>query len=228
MAAERCTFAYQVGPVAFHGFSSPTLPLDHEEAEGKSSGFHLQWFLKGQEEKQYTLQAGTSSQDQKGIGGPLKPSGIWRGDLTFTMKLWLFACLVACFVGAWMLVVHAQGAFEDCCLGYQHRIKWNVLRHARNYHQQEVSGSCNLRAVRFYFRQKVVCGNPEDMNVKRAMRILTARKRLVHWKSASDSQTERKKSNQMKSKVENPNSTSVRSATLGHPRMVMMPRKTNN
>uniref|UniRef100_A0A8C6IKB4 C-C motif chemokine 25 n=1 Tax=Mus spicilegus TaxID=10103 RepID=A0A8C6IKB4_MUSSI len=121
-----------------------------------------------------------------------------------------------------------QGAFEDCCLGYQHRIKWNVLRHARNYHQQEVSGSCNLRAVRFYFRQKVVCGNPEDMNVKRAMRILTARKRLVHWKSASDSQTERKKSNQMKSKVENPNSTSVRSATLGHPRMVMMPRKTNN
>uniref|UniRef100_A0A8C6IIU0 C-C motif chemokine 25 n=1 Tax=Mus spicilegus TaxID=10103 RepID=A0A8C6IIU0_MUSSI len=194
---SRCTFAYQVGPVAFHGFSSPTLPLDHEEAEGKSSG-------------------------------PLKPSGIWRGDLTFTMKLWLFACLVACFVGAWMLVVHAQGAFEDCCLGYQHRIKWNVLRHARNYHQQEVSGSCNLRAVRFYFRQKVVCGNPEDMNVKRAMRILTARKRLVHWKSASDSQTERKKSNQMKSKVENPNSTSVRSATLGHPRMVMMPRKTNN
>ncbi|XP_011240347.1 C-C motif chemokine 25 isoform X5 [Mus musculus] len=153
---SRCTFAYQVGPVAFHGFSSPTLPLDHEEAEGKSS------------------------------------------------------------------------AFEDCCLGYQHRIKWNVLRHARNYHQQEVSGSCNLRAVRFYFRQKVVCGNPEDMNVKRAMRILTARKRLVHWKSASDSQTERKKSNHMKSKVENPNSTSVRSATLGHPRMVMMPRKTNN
>ncbi|NP_033164.1 C-C motif chemokine 25 isoform X6 [Mus musculus] len=144
------------------------------------------------------------------------------------MKLWLFACLVACFVGAWMPVVHAQGAFEDCCLGYQHRIKWNVLRHARNYHQQEVSGSCNLRAVRFYFRQKVVCGNPEDMNVKRAMRILTARKRLVHWKSASDSQTERKKSNHMKSKVENPNSTSVRSATLGHPRMVMMPRKTNN
>eukprot|EP00072_Mus_musculus_P038510 XP_006508802.1 PREDICTED: C-C motif chemokine 25 isoform X4 [Mus musculus] len=121
-----------------------------------------------------------------------------------------------------------EGAFEDCCLGYQHRIKWNVLRHARNYHQQEVSGSCNLRAVRFYFRQKVVCGNPEDMNVKRAMRILTARKRLVHWKSASDSQTERKKSNHMKSKVENPNSTSVRSATLGHPRMVMMPRKTNN
>nr|BAE32438.1 unnamed protein product [Mus musculus] len=53
MAAERCTFAYQVGPVAFHGFSSPTLPLDHEEAEGKSSGFHLQWFLKGQEENRF-------------------------------------------------------------------------------------------------------------------------------------------------------------------------------
>uniref|UniRef100_F7C0M8 C-C motif chemokine ligand 25 n=2 Tax=Mus musculus TaxID=10090 RepID=F7C0M8_MOUSE len=59
MAAERCTFAYQVGPVAFHGFSSPTLPLDHEEAEGKSSGFHLQWFLKGQEEKQQTLSPGS-------------------------------------------------------------------------------------------------------------------------------------------------------------------------
>lgn len=41
----------------------------------------------------------------------------------------------------------SAGAFEDCCLGYQPRIKWNVLRHARHYHQQEVSGSCNLRAV---------------------------------------------------------------------------------
>lgn len=147
------------------------------------------------------------------------------------MNLQLFACLAACFVGAWVPVVHAQGAFEDCCLGYQPKVKWNVLRHARHYHQQEVSGSCNLRAVIFYFRQKVVvCGNPEDKDVKRAVKILTARKKPVHspQKSTSDSQTERKKSNHMKSKVENPKGTSMRNATLGHPRMVLMSRKTNN
>ncbi|XP_031194805.1 C-C motif chemokine 25 [Mastomys coucha] len=145
------------------------------------------------------------------------------------MKLWLFACLVAYFVGAWMPVVHAQGAFEDCCLGYHPRIKWSILRHARSYHKQEVSGSCNLRAVRFYFRHKVVCGNPEDMDVKRAIRMLTTGKRPVHnpRKNISDSQTERKKSNHMKSKVENPSSTSMRNATLGHSRMAMS-RKTNN
>ncbi|XP_028641354.1 C-C motif chemokine 25 [Grammomys surdaster] len=144
------------------------------------------------------------------------------------MKLWLFACLVACFVGAWMPETHAQGAFEDCCLGYQPRIRWNILRHARSYHRQEVSGSCNLRAVIFYFRQKVVCGNPEDMDVKRAMRALSSRKKPVHShrKSISDSQTDRKKSNHMKSKVENPNRTSIRNATLHHSRM--MSRKTDN
>lgn len=43
------------------------------------------------------------------IGGPIKPSGTWRGDPAFSMKLQLFACLAACFVGAWMPVVHAQG-----------------------------------------------------------------------------------------------------------------------
>ncbi|XP_076779840.1 C-C motif chemokine 25 [Arvicanthis niloticus] len=146
------------------------------------------------------------------------------------MKLWLFACLVACFVGAWVPVIHTQGAFEDCCLGYQPRIRWNILRHARNYHQQEVSGSCNLRAVIFYFRQKVVCGNPEDVDVKRAVRTLSARKKPVHspGKSTSDSQTERKRSNHVKFKVVNPNSTSIRNATLRHSRMVTMSRKTNN
>lgn len=43
------------------------------------------------------------------IGGPIKPSGTRRGDPAFSMKLQLFACLAACFVGAWVPVVHAQG-----------------------------------------------------------------------------------------------------------------------
>lgn len=45
-------------------------------------------------------------------------------------------------------LICSVGAFEDCCLGYHPRIKWSILRHARSYHKQEVSGSCNLRAVR--------------------------------------------------------------------------------
>lgn len=43
------------------------------------------------------------------IGGPTQPSSTWRRDLVCTMKLWPFACLLACFVGAWVPVVHAQG-----------------------------------------------------------------------------------------------------------------------
>uniref|UniRef100_A0A8C6WAH9 Chemokine interleukin-8-like domain-containing protein n=1 Tax=Nannospalax galili TaxID=1026970 RepID=A0A8C6WAH9_NANGA len=80
----------------------------------------------------------------------LKPSGTQRRDLTCTMKLWPFACLVACFVGAWVPTVHAQGAIEDCCLGYQRNTKWHILRRATRYRDQLVSGSCNLRAVIFY------------------------------------------------------------------------------
>ncbi|KAL6034243.1 hypothetical protein STEG23_009312 [Scotinomys teguina] len=111
---------------------------------------------------------------------PTKPSGTLRGDLACTMKVWLFACLVTCFVWAWVPVVHVQGAFEDCCLGYQPRVKWNILQHAKHYHKQEVSGSCNLRAVIFHFRQKgKVCVNPEDKDVKRAIKFLNAKNKRV-------------------------------------------------
>ncbi|XP_052610660.1 C-C motif chemokine 25 isoform X5 [Peromyscus californicus insignis] len=147
------------------------------------------------------------------------------------MKLWLFACLVACFVWTWVPVDHVQGAFEDCCLGYQSRIKWNILQHARHYRVQEVSGSCNLRAVIFHFRQKgKVCMNPENKDVKRAMEILNAKNKPVDnpQKTTSGSHTERRKLNHMKSKVRNPSSTSMRNATLGRSRMVMMTRKINN
>ncbi|XP_051017750.1 C-C motif chemokine 25 [Acomys russatus] len=142
------------------------------------------------------------------------------------MKLWLFACLLACFVGAWVPVVHGQGAFEDCCLGYQPRIKWTILRHALRYSWQDVNGSCNLRAVIFYFRHKVLCGNPEDRNVKRAMKNLVGRNKLVyspHLTNTSGTQTEKKKSSHAKSKVENPSSISVRNATRGRFRWLLMP-----
>ncbi|KAL1773244.1 C-C motif chemokine 25 [Sigmodon hispidus] len=147
------------------------------------------------------------------------------------MKLWLFACLVVCFLAAWVPVAHVQGAFEDCCLGYQPRIKWNILQYAKHYHKQEVSGSCNLRAVIFHFRRKgMVCLNPDDKDVKRAMRIVSSRKKLVDnpQKTSSGSYTERKKLSHAKLKVGNPRSTSMRNATIGHSRMVMMTRKINN
>ncbi|XP_005085348.1 C-C motif chemokine 25 [Mesocricetus auratus] len=147
------------------------------------------------------------------------------------MNPWLLACLVACFVGAWVPVVHAQGGFEDCCLGYQPRIKWNILQRARHYRWQEVSGSCNLRAVIFYFRHKgPVCVNPKDKDARIAMRILSTRNKTADspQKSTSGSHTERKKSNHAKSRVGNPSSHSMRNATLGHSRVAMMTRKMNN
>ncbi|EGW03394.1 LAG1 longevity assurance-like 4 protein [Cricetulus griseus] len=137
------------------------------------------------------------------------------------MNPWLFACLVACFVGAWVPVVHVQGAFEDCCLGYQPRIKWNILQRARHYQWQEVSGSCNLRAVIFYFHHKgPVCMNPKDKDVKIAMRILSTKNKTVDnpQKSNTGSHTVRKKSNHAKSKMGNPSNNSARNATLGRSR----------
>nr|XP_014332168.1 PREDICTED: C-C motif chemokine 25 isoform X5 [Bos mutus] len=76
------------------------------------------------------------------------------------MNPWLLVCLVACFAVAWGPTVHAQGAFEDCCLAYHRRARLSLLRHAQSYHRQDVSGSCNLPAVIFFLPQKnkMVCG----------------------------------------------------------------------
>ncbi|XP_075854212.1 C-C motif chemokine 25 [Microcebus murinus] len=95
------------------------------------------------------------------------------------MNLSLLACVLACFVGAWAPAVHAQGVFEDCCLAYHRRIRGAVLRHAWGYQRQEVTGSCNLPAVIFHFRQKnkMVCGDPKNKEVQRAMRFLDTRKK---------------------------------------------------
>ncbi|XP_045403738.1 C-C motif chemokine 25 [Lemur catta] len=97
------------------------------------------------------------------------------------MNLLLLACLVACVVGPWAPAIHAQGVFEDCCLAYHGRVRWAVLRHAWGYQRQEVSGSCNLPAVIFHFRQKdrmrMVCGDPKNKEVQRAMRFLDTHKK---------------------------------------------------
>ncbi|XP_053438562.1 C-C motif chemokine 25 isoform X2 [Nycticebus coucang] len=92
------------------------------------------------------------------------------------MNLWLLACLVAGSVGTWAPGVHAQGVFEDCCLAYHPRPVWAVLRRAQGYQHQEVSGSCNLPAVIFYFpkRHRLVCGNPQTKVVQRAIKFLDA------------------------------------------------------
>lgn len=146
------------------------------------------------------------------------------------MKLWICAYLVASFVGAWVLTVRAQGAFEDCCLGYHSNIKWYILRHASRYWNQQVSGSCNLRAVIFYFsmKKRVMCGNPQDKDVQRAVNILKMRK-----KSNSNSmsfpalQAEKKKQNHGRSKVKNP-SIRARNANTHHSRVVMTTGRTKN
>ncbi|XP_065729908.1 C-C motif chemokine 25 [Phocoena phocoena] len=95
------------------------------------------------------------------------------------MNPWLLVCLVACFVGAWAPTVHAQGAFEDCCLAYHGPARRSMLRYAQSYHRQDVSGSCNLPAVIFFFPQKnkMVCGKPRARWVQIGMKILDARKK---------------------------------------------------
>ncbi|XP_006046796.3 C-C motif chemokine 25 isoform X2 [Bubalus bubalis] len=95
------------------------------------------------------------------------------------MNPWLLVCLVACFAVAWAPTVHAQGAFEDCCLAYHRRARLSLLRHAQSYHRQDVSGSCNLPAVIFFLPQKnkMVCGRPGARWVQAGMKILDARKK---------------------------------------------------
>ncbi|XP_004865450.2 C-C motif chemokine 25 [Heterocephalus glaber] len=94
------------------------------------------------------------------------------------MNPWLLTCLVASFVGAWVPAVHTQGVVEDCCLAYHPHLRLPVLLRTRNFWWQEVSGSCNLPAVIFYFPQlgRTVCGNPQDRVVRKAMKILSARR----------------------------------------------------
>nr|KAF6479378.1 C-C motif chemokine ligand 25 [Molossus molossus] len=72
------------------------------------------------------------------------------------------------------VVITLQGIFEDCCLAYHPRIRLTVLRHALSYMYQDVSGSCNLPAVIFYFRhrQTMVCGNPQAKWVQNGMKLL--------------------------------------------------------
>ncbi|XP_069447314.1 C-C motif chemokine 25 isoform X3 [Ovis canadensis] len=113
--------------------------------------------------------------------------GARGGGPACTMNPWLLVCLMACFAVAWAPTVHAQGAFEDCCLAYHHRVRLSLLRQAQSYYRQDVSGSCNLPAVIFFLpqRNKMVCGRPGASWVQAGMKILDARKksRLNHHPS---------------------------------------------
>ncbi|XP_032250848.1 C-C motif chemokine 25 [Phoca vitulina] len=101
------------------------------------------------------------------------------------MNLWLVLCLVASLVGAWS-TIHAQGVFEDCCLAYHSRVRPGFLRHAQSYRRQEVSGSCNLPAVIFFFpRNKILCANPRDSWVPKMVDLLDAGNKTLskrHWR----------------------------------------------
>ncbi|XP_036306194.1 C-C motif chemokine 25 [Pipistrellus kuhlii] len=94
------------------------------------------------------------------------------------MNLWLLACLVTCFIDTWTPAVQAQGVFEDCCLRHHHHIRKDMLKRAHSYRLQEVSGSCNIQAVIFYFprRDKKVCGDPEAKWVQNWIKFLDHRK----------------------------------------------------
>nr|XP_027810639.1 C-C motif chemokine 25 [Marmota flaviventris] len=122
------------------------------------------------------------------------------------MNPWILASLAACFLGAWVPPIHTQGSFEDCCLGYYPKPKLAVLRRARFFRIQEVSGSCNLFAIIFYFHQpgKTVCGNPRDIRVQKAMRWVNPRlkvsQRSDNRLTIQDSQAGRKKPNTSKSR----------------------------
>ncbi|XP_039713818.1 C-C motif chemokine 25 isoform X2 [Pteropus medius] len=114
--------------------------------------------------------------------GPQKNSSQGsQGEPACAMKLWLLVFLVACFVGTWVPAVHAPGVFEDCCLAYHPHIRLTVLRRAQYYLRQDVSGSCNLPAVIFYFphRQKMVCGNPRAKWVRDGMKFLNIQKKAL-------------------------------------------------
>ncbi|XP_037360120.1 C-C motif chemokine 25 isoform X2 [Talpa occidentalis] len=93
------------------------------------------------------------------------------------MNLWLLG-LVACFVSAWAPAVHTQGVFEDCCLAYQHRVRWGLRKCVQDYQIQHVSGSCNLPAVIFFFGQKkwTVCANPKARWVQDWVKFVDKRK----------------------------------------------------
>nr|XP_054360937.1 C-C motif chemokine 25 isoform X5 [Mirounga angustirostris] len=107
------------------------------------------------------------------------------GRAACTMNPWLVLCLVASLVGAWS-TIHAQGVSEDCCLAYHSRVRPGFLRYARSYRRQEVSGSCNLPAVIFFFpKNKTLCANPRDSWVPKMVDFLDAGNKTLskrHWR----------------------------------------------
>ncbi|KAG8519246.1 C-C motif chemokine 25 [Galemys pyrenaicus] len=147
-----------------------------------------------------------SSDSASKAGSSRVPRGAHVGAAARTMNLWLFACLVACFVGAWAPTVHAQGGgagvaahgperacsglrcarrrprvagvFEDCCLAYQRHVNPALRKRVLAYHRQVVSGSCNLRAVIFIFpnRRRTLCADPGAKWVQDWIRFLDKRK----------------------------------------------------
>nr|XP_054105402.1 C-C motif chemokine 25 isoform X2 [Callithrix jacchus]XP_054105403.1 C-C motif chemokine 25 isoform X2 [Callithrix jacchus]XP_054105404.1 C-C motif chemokine 25 isoform X2 [Callithrix jacchus] len=151
-------------------------------------------------------------------------TGARRGEPACSMNLWLLACLVAGFLGAWAPPVRVQGIFEDCCLAHHYPIGLAVLRRAWAYRIQEVSGSCNLPAVIFYLpkRHRKVCGNPKNREVQKAMKLLDARnksfaKLLHNMKNLPGSHAVKFSSGSSKlssSKFSNPISSSRRNASL--------------
>ncbi|XP_062035213.1 C-C motif chemokine 25 [Lepus europaeus] len=130
------------------------------------------------------------------------------------MNSWILACLVVCFVGAWTPAVHTQGVSEDCCLAY-HRLPWAVLQRTRGYQLQEVSGSCNLPAVRFCLKHRIVCGNPQDEMVRRAMQLLNTRRKSCHHSQMTlQGRKKPRKSWPPSSKQSSPAGNGKRNATL--------------
>ncbi|XP_031760976.1 C-C motif chemokine 25 [Xenopus tropicalis] len=70
-----------------------------------------------------------------------------------------------------MFITFSTGDFENCCLSYAKVTQYSGLyKHIRYYQLQEISESCNMRAVIFYLKKRIICANPMEQWVGLAIK----------------------------------------------------------
>ncbi|KAJ3594786.1 hypothetical protein NHX12_004092 [Muraenolepis orangiensis] len=87
-----------------------------------------------------------------------------------------FLVILAC-----LYLTMAQGSYDDCCMRYSKGIKPNVKKMVVKYRIQEADGGCNIPATVFTFmRGRQLCGDPEDIWVKKLMQKVDRKKHQHH------------------------------------------------
>ncbi|OCU00574.1 C-C motif chemokine 25-like [Xenopus laevis] len=62
-----------------------------------------------------------------------------------------------------LCIYGTTGDFENCCLSYAKVPHYSGLyKHIKYYQVQEISESCNMRAVIFYLKKRIICANPRE------------------------------------------------------------------